>query len=340
MSARKSRSILILATAAALGAVTADAFARDRIAIVGSSTVYPFSSAVAEIFGRGGQFKAPTVESIGTGGGFKVFCGGLGVETPDINDASRPMTDSERAACAEKGVTAVEELRIGYDGIIVAAQAKQPTFDVTLEQLWRATAKTVPVNGKLVPNPYRKWSDIDPRLPAKEIAIYGPAPNHGTRDAWVELVMDPSCEMAPEVKGLDKDSRKKVCQTVREDGAWTDVSEDYGLIMGKLSHDPEAMAVFTFSYLDQNRDKIAAVTVGGTPASLETIAAGKYPISRPLFIYVKRQHVGVIPGIQEFVNEYLSDKAAGPEGYLADRGLIPMPKAELEAQRVKAAQLR
>jgi phosphate transport system substrate-binding protein len=279
------------------------------------------------------------VESTGTGGGFKLFCGGIGADTPDISNASRPITDGEKKSCAEAGVKAVDEIRIGYDGIIIAGSSKAPTFNVTLEQLWRATAKSVPFHGAWVPNPYRQWSDIDPKLPRKTISLFGPAPNHGTRDAFVELVMDPSCKAAPEFKTVPKDDQKKVCQTVREDGAWADVSEDYALIMGKLKGNPNAMAVFTFSYLDQNRDKIRAATVDGVAASLEMISSGQYPISRPLFIYVKRAHVGVIPGLAEFVREFVSDKAAGKEGYLADKGLIPAPAKELKTQQARATEL-
>jgi len=210
---------------------------------------------------------------------------------------------------------------------------------VTLEQLWRATAKTVPVKGQWVANPYKQWSDIDPKLPRKAIKIFGPAPNHGTRDAFVELAMDPPCHKAPGLASVPKDDQKKTCQVVREDGAWTDVSEDYALIMGKLAGDSEAMGVFTFSYLDQNRDKIQASNVDGVAASLESISNGKYPLSRPLFIYVKRAHVGSIPGLADFVREYLSARAAGADGYLADKGLIPMPAQELQTQAAAAKAL-
>lgn len=313
--------------------------ARDQVRIVGSSTVFPFSTTVAERFAKPGKFKAPVVESTGTGGGFKLFCDGAGVTTPDINDASRPITDGERASCASNGVGPVSEFRIGYDGIILAGASRGVVFDVTLEQLWRATAKTVPVKGRLIANPYHRWSDLDPKLPAEAIAIFGPAPNHGTRDAFVELVMEPSCRTAPEVASLGKDEQKKVCGVIREDGAWTDVSEDYGLVMGKLAGNPRALAIFTFSYLDQNRDKIHAATVGGVAASLETISSGKYPLSRPLFIYVKSAHIGQIPGLADFVREYLSDRAAGEEGYLVDKGLIPLPRAQLLSQRTAAANL-
>jgi phosphate transport system substrate-binding protein len=342
MSATFRRRLIagLLPAVSLLAASSGFAESRDQIKIVGSSTVFPFSTTVAEHFGKGGKFKSPVVESTGTGGGFKIFCGGTGVDTPDINDASRPITDGEKAQCAQNGVTAIDEFKVGFDGIILASGSKDAVFNVTLDQLWRATAKTVPVGGKLVDNPYKHWNDIDPKLPKLPILLFGPAPNHGTRDAFVELVMDPSCRKAPEVAVLGKDEQKKVCAIVREDGAWTDVSEDYGLVMGKLAANPKAMAVFTFSYLDQNRNKIHAATVGGVTASLGTIASGQYPISRPLFIYVKRAHVQDIPGLSEFVTEYLSDRSAGADGYLADKGLIPLPKAELAKQRAIIATMK
>jgi len=329
----------IVVAASSFASATVQAQVRDHISVAGSSTVFPFSSTVAEVFGKAGHFKTPVVESTGTGGGFKAFCAGIGSGTTDINDASRPITDGEKELCARNGVTAIDEIRVGYDGIILAGAASAKAFDVSLEQLWLAAAKLVPVGGKWVPNPYKRWSDISPKLPNKTILIYGPAPNHGTRDAFIELVMDPSCQHVPEYAGVAKDDQKKTCQTVREDGAWIDVSEDYALIMGKLAADASAMAVFTFSYLDQNRNKIRASTVNGVAASLETISSGKYPISRPLFIYVKRGHVGVIPGLPEFVQEFVSARAAGKDGYLADKGLIPMPAKELDAQQAIAKSL-
>jgi phosphate transport system substrate-binding protein len=322
-----------------LSGPVAHAAGRDAVRVVGSSTVYPFSTTVAEHVGRELHGRTPVVESTGTGGGFKLFCAGGGIDTPDINDASRPITDGEKSTCASSGAGPVDEIRVGYDGIILGSSAKSPGFDVTREQLWRATAARVPVGGKWVANPYRNWSDIDPKLPKRPISIYGPATNHGTRDAFVELVMEPSCEHAPEYASLPADQQKKACSQVREDGRWTDVSEDYSLVMGKLAADPQATAVFTFSYLDQNRDKIRAAKVDGVAASLETISSGRYPMSRPLFIYVKQSHLGQVPGLAEFVREFVSPAAAGPDGYLADKGLIPMPPAERQAQAAAVAKL-
>jgi phosphate transport system substrate-binding protein len=333
-----ARSVVI-AVLGALAAASAHAQARDSVRAVGSSTVYPFATTVAENVGRGGRFKTPVVESTGTGGGFKLFCAGAGIETPDVNDASRPITDGERADCAKNGVGEVVEVRIGYDGIILGSSTKGRAFDVTLDQLWRATAAKVPVKGRWVANPNRLWSDVAPSLPKQPIHVFGPAPNHGTRDAFVELVMEPSCRRAPELATVPKEDVKKLCSQVREDGAWTDVSEDYALILGKLKSDPQATGVFTFSYLDQNRDRIHASKVDGVEASLETISSGKYPVSRPLFVYVKRAHVGQVPGLADYVREFVSPRAAGPDGYLADKGLIPMPAAELKAQQAVVAKL-
>ena len=335
-----TRSVLpLVLLASALAPATLHAEARDHVIVVGSSTVYPFATAVAESLGRAHKWKTPVVESTGTGGGFKLFCSGVGIDTPDVNDASRPMTDSEAATCATNGVAAVEGIRIGSDGIVIATSRRAAPFDVTRDQLFRAVAKTLPRAGRLVANPYQRWSEIDPKLPDRPIAVLGPAPNHGTRDAWVALVMMPACEKYPEIKALPPDARRRACQPVREDGAWTDVSGDYAVLLGKLVNDPGAVGVFTYSYLDQNRDKIQAAKVDGVAPTLESIATATYPVSRPLFIYVKSAHVAAVPGLAEFVLEFVSDKAAGADGYLADRGLTPMPKAALEAERAKARAL-
>jgi phosphate transport system substrate-binding protein len=301
--------------------------------------VFPFAAAVAESFGRGGRWKTPVVESTGTGGGFKLFCSGVGVDTADVNAASRPMTDAEVATCAQHGVTRVEGLRIGSDGIVLAMSRSAQAFDVTREQLFRAVAKTVPLHGRLVANPYRRWSEVDPRLPDRPIAVFGPAPNHGTRDAFVALVMLPACEKLPEIRVLPVEERRRACAPMREDGVWTDVSGDYAVLLGKLVNDPGAVAVLTYSYLDQNRDKIQAAKVDGIAPTRESITAARYPIARPLFIYVKTAHVAAVAGLAEFVQEFVSDKAAGPDGYLADKGLTPMPRGALESERAKARAL-
>ena len=334
-----TKTLAVAAIALAAVAVSGTAQARDQIRIVGSSTVYPFSTAVAEQFGKGGKFKTPVVESTGTGGGMRLFCSGVGENFPDITNASRRITASEFEACTKNGVTGITEVIIGFDGIVFVNAKSGPKFALTREQMYKATAKDVLVGGKLVPNPYKSWSDVDPSLPKEPILVYGPAPNHGTRDAYVDLVLDPACEAQPEIKALDKDAKKKACNTVREDGAWVEVSENYTVIQQKITANPAAVGVITFSYLDQNADKIQGATVDGKTASFESIANGSYPVSRPLFFYVKKQHVAMIPGIKEYLAEFTSDKAWGKEGYLADKGLIASPDAARKEQAANAKTL-
>jgi phosphate transport system substrate-binding protein len=286
---------------------------------------------VAEHFGKSNaKFKTPKVESTGTGGGFKVFCSGIGADSPDIANASRPVKPSELEQCAKNGVTDVAEVKIGYDGILIATTKGAPAYKLTRHALFLALAKQVPDPknpAAYVANPYKNWSQVDPALPSVAISVFGPAPNHGTRDAFAELALEPGCQTFPALKALketNEDQYKKICTQVREDGAWTDVSEDYALVMGKLASNPQALAVFTFSYLDQNREKLSAATVDGNAISVESIASGTYPLSRPLFFYVKKAHVGVIPGMKEFIAEFMGDRASGADGYLVDRGLIPL----------------
>lgn len=328
-----NKQILALAVAVGLAAGTLAyaQSARDYISIVGSSTVYPFATVVAEQFGKSTKFKTPKVESTGTGGGLKLFCGGVGPEFPDIANASRRIKQSEIDACATNGVKEIVEVKVGYDGIVVANAKSGTHLKLTREQVYKAVAKFVPVDGKLVANPYKRWSDIDPSLPKDEIVVFGPASNHGTRDAMVELIMDPSCEKQPAIEEIkDAKEKKAACQGVREDGAFVEVADNYTVTMQKLLATPHAVAILTFSYVDQNADKIQAALIDGEKATFENIASGKYPVSRPLYFYVKKAHVNVIPGIKEYVAEFVSAKAAGKTGYLADRGLIPMPAAELK----------
>ncbi len=326
---------LILATAALLALMTA-AEARDQIKIVGSSTVYPFSTVVAEQFGKTSGFKTPVVESTGTGGGLKLFCAGADENSPDIANASRRIEPSEVAACATNGVKQITEVVIGYDGIVLANAKAGPTYTVTREQLFLATAKTVPQGGKLVPNPYKKWSEIDPGLPREDIVVFGPASNHGTRDAYVELVMQPACGKFPEIKALTGDARKVACDAIREDGAYVEVAENYTLILQKLLSQPHSVGILTFSYIDQNGDKIKAAMVDGQIATYDNIASMQYPVSRPLFFYVKKNHIGVIPGIKEYVAEFTSEKAFGKTGYLTDKGLIALPDADRKTEADKS----
>lgn len=318
------------ATLAALAtlAFAAQAEARDQIRIVGSSTVFPFTSAVAEQFGKAGQFKTPVVESTGTGGGLKLFCAGVGVDHPDITGASRKIKDSEVAQCGKNGVKEITEVKIGFDGIVVANSKAGPKMSLTLAQLWTALAKQVPQDGKLVPNPYKNWSEIDASLPNERIEVLGPPPTSGTRDAFVELALDKGCEEFAEIAALEGDAKKAACQSIREDGAFIEAGENDNLIVQKLEANPAAFGVFGYSFLDQNVDKLQGSVVNGTEPTFETISAGEYPVSRSMYVYVKNAHIGVIPGIQEFVAEYMSDKASGEEGYLVDKGLIPLPEDE------------
>jgi len=337
---------LLLASVAIPGLAHAQS-ARDYISIVGSSTVFPFSSVVAEHFGKSNpKFKTPKVESTGTGGGFKLFCEGIGAQYPDIANASRRIKPSELEQCAKNGVKDVVEIKIGYDGILIATKKGAPAYKLTRKDLFLAVAKQVPDPAKranVIANPYKTWRQIDAALPDVPINVFGPAPNHGTRDAFVELALNVGCEQFASLKALkktDENRYKQICSQVREDGAWTDVSEDYALVMGKLASNSQAMAVFTFSYLDQNREKLSPATVDGVAISIDTIASGVYPLSRPLFFYVKKAHVGVIPGIREFIGEFTSAKAMGADGYLVERGLIPMPAAELKGVLKDAKDMR
>lgn len=332
------KMIALAAIAASVGAGAAQA--RDQIRIVGSSTVFPFSTAVAERFGKTTSYKTPVVESTGSGGGLKLFCGGLGTGTPDITNASRRIKDSEIEMCRKNGVAEIVEVKIGYDGIVVANSKQASRFDLTLRQLYLGLAKTVPDGqGRLVENPHKIWSDVHPALPATKIEVLGPPPTSGTRDAFVELVMDAGCESFDSVRALEsKDSGKykEVCRTVREDGAYIEAGENDNLIVQKLEANPEALGIFGFSFLEQNSDKVQGSMINGTAPDFDEIADGNYPVSRPLFIYVKKAHAGVIPGIEEFLDEFTSDKAWGEEGYLADKGLIPMPDGERDEWRAKA----
>ncbi|HEY7688733.1 MAG TPA: PstS family phosphate ABC transporter substrate-binding protein [Dongiaceae bacterium] len=311
-------------------ALAGEAQARDEIRIVGSSTVFPFSTAVAEQFGKAGSFKTPVVESTGTGGGIKLFCAGVGVDHPDIANASRKIKDSELEACKGNGVTEVTEVKIGYDGIVLANSKAGPALQLTIKNVFLALAKQVPVDGKLVDNPYKNWSEIDPALPNEAIEVLGPPPTSGTRDAFVELVMDKACGEFAEISALEGDAKKAACQSVREDGGYVEAGENDNLIVQKLEANPVAVGIFGFSFLDQNADKIQGSAMDGVVPTFETIADGSYEVSRPLYFYVKNAHVGVIPGIKEFVSEFVSERATGEEGYLADKGLIPLPAGERE----------
>ena len=330
----KKLAMISAATTVVIGSVAYAASARDYISIVGSSTVYPFATVVVEQFGKTSKFKTPKVESTGSGGGLKLFCAGVGVEHPDITNASRRIKKSEFETCQKNGVKEIVEVKIGYDGIAMANSKKAPAMELSLRDVFLALAKEVPDpkgGEKLVANPYKTWKDVNSKLPANKIEVLGPPPTSGTRDAFAELAMEGGCKTFDWIKAMkkqDKKAYKKVCHTIREDGAYVEAGENDNLIVQKLDSNPVALGVFGFSFLDQNRDKVQGSSINGVKPEFETIADGQYPVSRPLFFYVKKAHIGVIPGIQEYLAEFTSGKAWGEEGYLSDRGLIPMPTEE------------
>ncbi|MEZ5831204.1 MAG: phosphate ABC transporter permease subunit PstC [Dongiaceae bacterium] len=299
------------------------AMARDQLHIVGSSTVYPFSTTVAEALSKQSAIKSPVVEATGTGGGFKLFCAGVGEDTPDLAGASRQIKQSETDTCARNGVTKITEIPIGLDGIVIANAKQGPDFAVTRAQLFLALAKTVPQNGQLVANPYRAWNEIDPSLPNERIEVLGPPPTSGTRDAFVELVMDKGCEAFSEILALDGDARKAACQQLREDGSYIDAGENDNLIVQKLQANPAAFGIFGYSFLEQNADTIKAATVEGVAPTYDTISGKQYPVARELYIYVKDAHRAIVPAIDAFVRELVSQRAMGTDGYLAEKGLVP-----------------
>lgn len=311
-----------------------NAVARDYIAIVGSSTVYPFSTTVAEQYGKTTRYKTPKVESTGSGGGFKLFCAGVGGSSPDITNSSRRMKKSEYDQCGANGVKDIVEVKIGYDGIVLANAKNAPQMSVARKDIFLALAKNVPDpkdETKTISNPYKTWKDINASLPNVKIEVLGPPPTSGTRDAFVELVMDEGCIEFPSIKALKKSDEgafKNLCQTIREDGSFIEAGENDNLIVQKLEGNKDAFGIFGFSFLDQNSDKVQGSMFEGKEPTFEAIADGSYPVSRPLFFYVKKAHVGTIPGIEEFLAEFTSERACGEEGYLADKGLIPMPEEE------------
>lgn len=320
--------------------------ARDYVSIVGSSTVYPFATVVAEKYGKIDGAKTPKIESTGTGGGFKLFCGGVGVDHPDISNASRAIKSSEIKTCADNGVKEIVEVKIGYDGIAVANAKSAAKLSLSRKDLFLALAKDVPDPkdpAKLIANPYKTWKDVNPELPANKIEVLGPPPTSGTRDAFVELVMETGADSIETLKAMKKTDEKahaKVSKTVREDGAYVEAGENDNLIVQKLQSNPNALGIFGFSFLDQNADKVQGSAIEGKVPTYESIADGSYSVSRPLFFYVKKAHVEVIPGIKGYLAEFTSEKAWGKDGYLADKGLIAMPDAERKTMAANVAALK
>lgn len=336
------RNMTIAAAAVASIAFAGAAQARDQIQIVGSSTVFPFSTLVAEQFGKTTEFKTPVVESTGSGGGMKLFCAGIGLEHPDITNASRRIKKSEFEKCTAAGIT-ITEVKIGYDGIVIANAKSADQFELTRQQLFLALAAQVPnEENVLVKNPYTKWSEIDPSLPDLEIEVLGPPPTSGTRDAFVELVMRKGArkfDFLNDLRGQDKKAFRAISDTMREDGRFIEAGENDNLMVQKVEANPAALAIFGFSFLEENRDKVQGSIVEGAAPTFDSIASGDYPVSRSLYFYVKNEHVGVVPGIKEYVAEFVAEKAIGPEGYAIDKGLIPLPDADREAMRENALNL-
>lgn len=334
-------ALALLASGVAFAGV---AEARDQIRIVGSSTVYPFTTAVAEQFGKQGKFKTPVVESTGTGGGFKLFCAGVGEDKPDASNASRAIKKSEFDDCAKNGVDGIVEIKVGFDGLTIANSKKGPDLKLTKTQLFQALAKQVPgPDGKLIANPYKTWSDIDPSLPNEKIEVLGPPPTSGTRDSFLELVMEAGALKIPAVADLKKADAKAfevLWKTIREDGAYIDAGENDNLIVQKLEANPQAVGIFGYSFLEENASKIKGAAIDGVVPTYDTISGGTYKVARPLFIYLKKQHVGVIPGVQEFALEYVSEKAMGEDGYLSSKGLVPLPADQLKAQQQTVKDLK
>jgi phosphate transport system substrate-binding protein len=316
---------------------------RDYISIVGSSTVYPFATVVAEQFGRrNANFKTPKIESTGSGGGIKAFCAGVGVQYPDIANSSRRILPSEVADCAKNGVAAIVEVKIGYDGIVLANAKSAPHYRITLREVFLALAKNVPDPAgaeRLVPNPYTAWSQINSALPSDKIEVLGPPPTSGTRDAFNELVMEGGCKTIAWIAALPRNEQLNACHTLRDDGHYIEMGENDNLIVQKLEASPRQLGVFGYSFLEQNADKVQGSHIGGFAPDFDSIAEGAYPVARPLYFYVKKAHISRVPGIREYLAEFTSDAAVGEFGYLTDNGLIPLSDEERAQVRAQVGNL-
>jgi phosphate transport system substrate-binding protein len=340
MTSFRSTALLALALLSSTGL----AAARDQIRIVGSSTVYPFTTVVAEQLGKTAGVKTPVVESTGTGGGMKLFCDGVGVQFPDATNASRRMKAGEFDLCQKNGVKDIMELMIGYDGLTLALSKKNPPMSLTRAQVFLALAKNVPgPDGKLIPNPYKTWNQIDPSLPNRPIEVLGPPPTSGTRDSFHELVLEPGAEQIPALKALKAADRKTfdaAWKSIREDGVYVEAGENDNVIVQKLEANPGAIGIFGYSFLEENVSKVQGVKLDGVEPNEETISALKYPAAREMFVYVKKAHIGVVPGLDKFAQEFVSNRAAGDGGYLEKKGLVPVPKDRLANSQANVANLK
>ena len=329
-------SLILAATITAVTISTGSNAARDYIEVVGSSTVFPFSTVVAETFGKNTGKPTPKIESTGTGGGMKLFCKGDGIDTPDITNASRRIKSSEFELCMKNGVTDITEVLVGFDGIAFANAIEGPSFSLSLRDIYLALAAKIPaeayengMEGVIIDNPYTHWNQINANLPAVKIKVLGPPPTSGTRDALQELALEGGCSTYASMKALkstDGSMYKKLCHGVREDGAYVEMGENDNLIISKLTKDKNVVGVFGFSFLDQNGDKVKGSSIGGNAITFESIANGDYPVSRPLYFYVKNSHRAAIDGLDGFIAEFVNEDAFGEDGYLADKGLIPSPE--------------
>jgi phosphate transport system substrate-binding protein len=334
---------LAVLSIAAIGALPSDshAYTRDQISIVGSGTVFPFAALASEEFGKAGRFRTPIVEATGTGGGFKLFCNGDGLDTPDITDASRPMLPEEKETCRKNGVNTITEFAIGYDGIAIARKKQPTTLAITAKDLFMGLARQVPKDGKLVDNTAQRWKEVNPSLPNQPIKVYGTSPASGTRDTFVEIIMQDTCMELPEFQKAypDAKERKNACGLIREDGKFIEAGEDYNATAQKLSNDSTAFAIFGYSFLEPNKAIIQSVRLNGVEPTYKTISDGSYKLSRRLFFYLKNSHLGAIPGLTGYIREILSEAAIGPDGYLVDKGLIPLSDDERAKQRKEAKSL-
>jgi len=310
---------------------------RNHISVVGSSTVYPFAATIAEKFGRQKKFRTPTIEATGTGGGFKLFCSGIGFDFPDFSNASRKIEESELVRCAENNIKNIGEIKIGYDGIVLANSILGKKFSLSKEQIFFALADKIPYRGKLVNNHFRKWNEIDKNLPDIEIRVYGPPSTSGTRDAFVELVLEKACIDLTDfiIAYPNKKIRQKKCHTIRSDGTFIEAGENDNLILQKLRNDKNAFGIFGFSFLEENKNSIQATAIENIEPTFKTIVNNQYSVSRPLFIYFKREHFELVRGMKEFIYEIVSKDTLGANGYLVQKGLISLSDSELNQLRNK-----
>lgn len=335
-------SFSVAAAALAAVAFAGAAAARDQVQIAGSSTVLPYSQIVAEAFGEAGQFPTPVVGSGGTGGGLKEFCKGAGEDTIDIANASRAMRPAEKEVCLANGVNDILEVKFGYDGIVFASDINGPSFEFTPADWHTALAEKLVVSGVVVNNPYTTWKEVNPAFPDWKIAAYIPGENHGTREVFEEKVLKAGCKAngtleALVASGLDEKAAEKACLSIRKDGASTDIAGDYNETLSRIDANRTGMGVFGLAFFEANKDRLKVATMSGVEPTVETISSGKYPVSRPLFFYVKKAHLDVIPGLREYVEFFLSEPVVGPQGPLASYGLVSAPDAEREATRAKFA---